>query len=181
MNFAQFWTDYGSATANGAVVLSAIAAFGVIYSGRNIARRRGTLDLILHIQSDKELIDAREKFIDLKAASTKMETFGHEAQRKSDEAKTIRKVLNIHELTAVAIQEGVIDERVFRRWFNKAYIDDFRACEQYVTAVRNSRGNQAILKEFEILATRWRNDEHFYDPPIWLKRKWWALVRFWRA
>jgi len=164
MDLITFWTTYGSAVANGAVVLSAIAAFAVIYSARGMARRQGTLELIMRIESDRELIDARAKYIDLKASATKLETYGAVTERKSDQAKTIRKILNIHELTAVAIQEGVIDERVFRRWFNKAYTDDHTTCQRYIEAVQKATGKSATLdgdgRTFaEVAATRGQAQE----------------------
>jgi hypothetical protein len=90
MSFVTFWTNHGSEVANGALVLSAIAAFAIIRSGRNVARRRGTLDLILHIESDRELIEAREKFIDLKVGSAKLDNFGMESEQSSQRSRNYR-------------------------------------------------------------------------------------------
>lgn len=167
----QFWHSYGSDIQNGAVVLSAVAAFVIIRDTRATARRRGTLDLILHQQSDRELIEAREGFTKLKSGTTKISSFGTHEKRNSPEAQSLKKVLNLHELTAVAIQEGVIDECVYRRWFNGTYIDDYEATKDYIQAVRKSFGNQKVFSEFEQTALRWKTDKAWGAPPAWWKRK----------
>lgn len=177
----DFWHTYGSDIQSGAVVLSAIAAFLVIRSARQNAKRRNTLDLILHHESDRDLIEARSKFNELKAGTTKLATYGTATQKNSKEAQTIRKVLNLHELTAVAIEEGVINERVFRRWFNTTFIKDFEATEAYITEARKTYENPKAFCEFERMARRWKADTAWYDSPTWWERKQEALSRLWRA
>ena len=166
-----FWHLYGSDIQNGAVVLSAVAAFLVIRDTRATARRRGTLDLILHQESDRELIEARDGFTALKDGTTKISSFGVPAQRNSPEARHLKKVLNLHELTAVAIQERVIDECVYRRWFNGTYIADYEATKAFIEAVRKSYGNEAVFSEFEKTALRWKNDQSWGAEPNWVRRK----------
>ncbi len=166
-----FWHTYGSDIQNGAVVLSAIAAFLVIRDARATARRRGTLDLILHQESDRELIEARDGFTLLKNGETKISSFGTPDKRNSDEARHLKKVLNLHELTAVAIQERVIDECVYRRWFNGTYIADYEATKAYIEAVRKSYGNDAVFSEFEKTALRWKSDKSWGEQPNWFERK----------
>jgi hypothetical protein len=176
-----FWHSYGSDIQNGAVVLSAVAAFAVINSARANGRKRSTLDLILHQESDRELIDARLKFNDIKAGSVRIATYGSPRKKNSTKAQTIRKVLNLHELTAVAIQEGVIDERVYRRWFNSTYVADYEATKGYISAARITYSNAHAFLEFERAAIRWRDDQTWNSPPGWWVRKWRAFSRIWTA
>lgn len=176
-----FWTNYGSDIQSGAVVLSAIAAFWVIYSARQNARRRNTMDLILHQESDRDLIEARAKFNELKAGTVKLATYASPEQKNSDHAQTIRKVLNLHELTAVAIEEGVIDERVYRRWFNTTYIKDHEAAEWYIVEARKTYDNPKAFCEFERTALRWKADKSWYYSPSWWARKKEAFRRLRRA
>ncbi|BEV00074.1 DUF4760 domain-containing protein [Novosphingobium olei] len=171
----QFWHTYGSDIQNGAVVVSAITAFIVIRDTRAVSRRRGTLDLIMHQESDAELIAAREGFTALKNGTTKISSFGVREKRTSDEAQHLKKVINLHELTAVAIQEGVIDECVYRRWFNGTYIDDYEATKDYISAVRSSYGNPKVFSEFEKTALRWKADKTWGAPPSFIRRKWDAV------
>ncbi len=176
-----FWNVYGSILTGGAVIISAILAFWVIIVNRAVSRRRGTLDILLHIESDQDLLTARQAFTTLVAGTEKLDKHGNDENRTSEAAKSIRTVLNVHELVAVSIQEGVIDEAVFRRWFNRTYIDDYKATEGYIRNVRAARKNPAIFKEFECLAKRWESDESWYNPPGWYSRKWSAAKSVFKA
>lgn len=177
----DFWTTYGPVLTGGAVIVSALVAIGVLISNRGIARRRATLDLILHIESDGDLIDARNAFSDIKKRDERSSTFGREDKRATDDAEHIRTVLNINELVAVSIQEGVIDERVYRRWFNSAFIDDYKSMTGYIEETRKWR-NAHVFKELEALATRWEaTNAAWYAGPSWFRRKGTALIKVFRA
>jgi hypothetical protein len=177
----NFWHTYGSDIQNGAVVLSAIAAFAVIQDARRTAKRRGTMDLILHQESDKELVEERQKFNKIKAGNIRLSSYGKPDKKASEEAQTLRKVLNIHELTAVAIGEGVIDECVYRRWFNGTYISDYQATKGYITEARRTHANPKAFSEFEKAALRWEEDVSWNANPGWWGRKVKALRSLWRA
>jgi hypothetical protein len=177
----EFWTVYGPIITGGAVIVSAITAVCVLFANRAIARRRATLDLIFHIQKDNDLIEARKTFVEVQKGTIKPGHYGTDEQRTSKQALAIRTVLNIHELTAVSIEEGVIEERVFRKWFNKTYFDDFETMRDFINAVRAHRNNNAIFKEFEAVAKKWKTDTAFYNNPSWLGRKWRALMAVRRA
>jgi hypothetical protein len=170
-----FWNIYGSIIVGGAVIVSAVGAIWVVTSSRAVARKRAALDLILHIESDGDLIIARNRFIDIIRSDTKSEVYGRDEKRGSEEAKAIRTVLNINELVAVSIRENVIDERVWRKWFNRAFINDYEEMTGYIGEVRTSRGNPAIFEALEETALRWKADETWYAKPSWLVRKWRAL------
>lgn len=166
-----FWHSYGSDIQNGAVVLSAVAAFRVISDARKTAKRRGTLDLILHQQSDSELITERENFNAIKNGETKPSLYGKPDKKGTEQAETLRKVLNIHELTSVAIQEGVIDECVYRRWFNATFIADYDVTKDYIGEIRKTYSNPKAFLEFEKTALRWKADVMWDAPPGWWGRK----------
>jgi hypothetical protein len=173
----DFWKFYGSDIQNGAVVLSAIAAFHVIRDNRRIAKRRGTMDLILHQESDRELVEARTEFNKIKSGETWPSHFGKPDRKNDPEAQIIRRVLNVHEMTAVAIREGVIDERVYRSWFNGTYISDFEAMKDYIAEARKTYANPRAFCEYETLAIRWRDDKAWGAPPSFLRRKWDAICK----
>lgn len=177
----SFWHTYGSDIQNGAVVLSAIAAFAVIRDSRRTARRRGTLDLILHQQSDAELVKSRAEFNKIKVGVERPSFYGKPGQEASAQFETIRKVLNIHELTAVAINEGVIDELVYRRWFNTTIINDREAMKDFIVEVRRTHSSPGAFCEFEKLAKRWRDDPNWNAAPGWFARKFQAASKLWRA
>lgn len=174
--FLSFWQAYGPILTGGAVIVSALIAFGVLLSNRSIARRRATLDLILHIESDGDLIQARKEFIKIKKSAVRSSEYGKEDRRDSDEANYIKTILNINELVAVSIKEGVISERVFRTWFNGAFIDDYNQMTGYITETRQWKKSDKIFVEIEALAKRWEStNDQWYAKPGWFKRKWQAL------
>lgn len=180
-SFLASWTTYGPVLTGGAVIVSAIVAIGILVTNRGIARRRATLDLILHIESDGDLIEARNAFSEIKKRDSRSSTYGKEDQRATDDAEHIRTVLNINELVAVSIQEGVIDERVYRRWFNSAFIDDHKTMTGYIEETRKWR-NPHVFKELEALAVRWEaTNPDWYAGPSWLHRKCVAVSKVWRA
>lgn len=82
-----------------------------------------------------------------------------------------------HGMTAVAIREGVIDERVYRSWFNGTYISDFEAMKDYIDEARRTYENPRIFCEYEALAIRWKEDRVWGAPPNFAKRKWTALLK----
>ena len=176
-----WWDAVDHHVATVAVVASAVGALWIVIASHRISRRRATLDIILQTESDKDLIRARKIFTRILEGNEKPEFWGMKENRKSDEAHAIRTVLNIHELMAVSIQEGVIDERVWRRWYNRGYISDYNEMVGYIKQVRAWKNNPALYKEFELLAQRWERDQRWYAPPGFFKRKYEAAIAFLRA
>ena len=177
----SIWHSYGSDIQSGAVVLSAIAAFALILDNRRTAKRRGTMDLILHQESDRELVEARVEFNRIKASEVRPSIYGKPDRKNEPQAQIIRRVLNVHELTAVAVKERVIDESVYRSWFNTTYIKDHDAMKDYIAEARKTYENPNAFCEFETMALRWQNDKSWRAPPDWPARKWAAVIVFWRA
>ncbi|WP_051881436.1 DUF4760 domain-containing protein [Parvularcula oceani] len=198
----------GGDLADAAVIVSAILALVLILSNRANTKRTNTLHFILQTEADKDIIRARERFIDIIRSGRKSNTYlagpdagssqkdaypakrgwgpgrkdregklSEEDEERRDDRLAIDKILNVHELTAVAIQEGALDERVFRRWYNKAYIRDYESMTGYIEAIRINRQNPAIFKELEALAKAWKEDRNFYAEPGWARRKWRALKK----
>jgi hypothetical protein len=138
------------------------------------------MDLILHQESDSELIEERVAFNAIKSGNIKPATYASNENRNSDQFSTIRKILNLHELTAVAISEGVIDEMVYRRWFNGTYISDYEATKNFIKIARVTYTNPNVFSEFERTALRWADDAWTPNPTAAM-RKWHALKRVWKA
>ncbi len=74
-----------------------------------------------------------------------------------------------------------MDERVYRRWFNRGFIRDYEDMTGYIDEVRTKHGNRALFKEFEGVAKSWREDITYYAPPGFFARKWRAILAFWKA
>lgn len=179
--FISFWTTYGSVITGGAVVISAITAIVVLRVNRSIARRRATLDLILHIETDGDIIKARKAMSTAKKNPAGSRAWSAVDKRDSDEANAIRTILNVNEIVAVSIAEDIIDEHIYHRWQRGAYIEDYRSMEDYVRGVREYWRNPSIYVEVEKLVHRWEGMPAFQDRPGWLERKRRALRDLSRA
>lgn len=139
------------------------------------------MDLILHQESDRELVEARVEFNKIKAAPDRPSLLGRPEHKNDPNAQIVRRVLNVHELTAVAIKEGVIDECVYRSWFNTTYIKDYEAMKDYIAEARKTYENPNAFAEFEAMALRWKEDKAWGAPPGLIKRKAYALAKVWQA
>ena len=98
-----------------AFVAAAIAIWGIL-TQRAIARRRATLDLIVKIESDSDLIAARKKFIELAKAPGGLGVWAELEKEQSEEVQSIRLVLNEFELISIGIQRGILDYDFFKLW-----------------------------------------------------------------
>lgn len=71
----------------------------------------------------------------------------------------IRQILNHYELIAIGIRENIIDEAIYRRWFQTGLIRDWEAASDLISRLRKDPdvpNRQSVYIEMEELATRWR-------------------------
>ncbi len=65
-------------------------------------------------------------------------------------------VLNVFEALAIAIDVGMIDEEVAKRFFRSIVREWWHQTESYIKARRAERDNTRLFKEFEWLFERWK-------------------------
>ena len=147
----------------------AVAVWGVI-SQRAITRRRATIELMAAAEADKDVIDARRKFIELARADGGLAVYAEEGKEKDADTQSIRLVLNSFELVAIGIQRGVIDYKLYKLWFRGGVIQYWMFAEPFVKRLRQRTSNKALYHEFEELA-RWIQDEKVKTPRRW---KWYG-------
>ena len=100
-------------TAIVAVSAAGVAAVGITIQWR-LARRRAAIDFFLKTEADKHLVDAYDEFW---AGIRHMRTIAIQdfcTSEKEDVRKhyfAVRKYLNVHELIAVGIKNGMFDDR----------------------------------------------------------------------
>jgi hypothetical protein len=128
-------------------IAALIAIWGVI-SQRQIARRRATLDYISSSKSNRELIAARRKFVDIAKAGG-LDSWAAENKEQTPEAQTIAEVLNQYELIAVGIQFGILDYSLYRRFSRSVTIRFWNHGHPYIVSLRNRLNNDMIYHEFE--------------------------------
>lgn len=168
---AFFMTPQVYVSIAASLIAAIIAIWGVI-TQRVIARRRATIDYITRQQSDGDLILARQKFIELSKDAAGLAHWAAEANENTEQAGYIRLVMNEHELIAIAIQKGVIDYGMYKRWNKSSTIKYWNHGAPFVMALRHRLGNPAIFHEFEELVGWLLDKENKMPKRTMWKGKW---------
>lgn len=158
---AYFIETYGPLITPGAILIPAAVAVGVMIYNANIARKRSTVDLVLHMWLNTTLIEARKTFNRLREDKAQFSEYALLENRNSKENICVLEVLNFNEFIAVGIFEKAFDEKTFKRLSRSRYIKDWDTLETYVSELRKSRGfpiGSVLFTEFEGLAKRWKAD-----------------------
>lgn len=137
---------------------SALAAWLVarqtVKEQRIIQAKKATLDLIASREVDKEFIDAKNDFNEQRDLGS----FSFEFAVKPPSTKireNVRIVLNDYELIAVGIQQGILDEEFYKKWFKGKMMRDYDAVRFFIAKVRVMSGNNEVYRTFENLAVSW--------------------------
>ena len=147
---AGFWIQ------TGAFLLSAIGAVAVIYYNNLAARKRATIDLVMHQKSDNRFMEARKK-IKLLMGNENECCAKYFKDHNSDEYKAILEVLNSYEFVASGIRETAFDESIYKRMQYSIVTSDWDSLHGFVAEIRNKNNAQTLYKEFEWLAMRWKD------------------------
>lgn len=154
------------------IVLSAIAAFAVIWHNGRMSRKSSTIQMVHNTFFDGGERESYDNFKDViqkhEDAGTPLSDLAGPAHDKSDEAEQVLRQVNSYELVALGITKGVFDERFYKRWFFSQLTRDYAKLVPYIEAVRARYQNQAYFCEFEALACRWQRKRHpVKHPPKW--------------
>lgn len=144
---------------------TAVAVWGII-SQRSITCRRATVDFIARLESDKDIIDARKKFIELAKKPGGLAKWADKNKEQTNETQAIRLTLNSYELISIGMQRGVFDPTLYMRWHKSGVLQAWSHAAPFVLALRTRTANEAIYHEFEELA-RYMKGQHMP------KRNWW--------
>lgn len=131
--------------------VTAVLAVWAIITQRIVSRRIATLEYIARVESDEDLINARNKFIEMTNDDGRLLKYADPAKYVTDEAHAIRLVLNEREQLAIGIQFGVLDKAYIRRYSRGTLIRDFRLAAPFIYKIRSHAKNPAIYHEFEDL------------------------------
>lgn len=133
-------------------IAAVIAIWGVL-TQRSIARRRATLDHFTRINPDRDMIEARKKFLELAAAPGGLAKWADPEHEASDEAAKIRLVLNDFELVSVAIQFGIMDYDFYHQQSHGTVSRYWKAAAPFIHAARQRTGRATLFHEFEEMAS----------------------------
>jgi Domain of unknown function (DUF4760) len=132
---------------------SLIAIWGVL-SQRVITRRQVTLDHIAHLESDRDIIEARKLFVELAKEPGGLAKWAEADQEQTTQALAIGRILNSYELISIGIQRGIIDYELLKRWHRASAIKYWERGGPFVMRIRERLGNDMFFHEFEQM-TRW--------------------------
>jgi hypothetical protein len=145
-------------TAIVAVSAAGVAAVGITIQWR-LARRRAAIDFFLKTEADKHLVDAYDEFW---AGIRHMRTIAIQdfcTSEKEDVRKhyfAVRKYLNVHELIAVGIKNGMFDDRTCYDFWSRVLIRCVEAAKPVLTYLRERPGHEATNIELESLYLKWK-------------------------
>jgi hypothetical protein len=144
-----------TATIAGVALIIALAS---IFVQRGLARRRAALDFFFKTEMDKSTVDAYNSY---ESAIEKFKKHGSAKALYDDDAeyRSVRAYLNIHELVAVGIHTGVLDEKVCYNFWSDELIEAFEDSKSLIDYIR-SMGSVFSYTEFEKLSKKWtKRDE----------------------
>jgi hypothetical protein len=154
--------DWGSVpqwiTAGVAVSAATVAATGIAVQYR-LARKRAAIDFFLKTEGDKQLLDAYDDFWNGIETMKKMPindfcTSADLEIRKNYFA--VRKYLNVHELVAIGIKNGMFDSQTCYDFWCGVLCRSVEAAQPVLAHVRARPGRSATYSELESLYRDWK-------------------------
>jgi len=152
-------------TATVAVFAVVVAAVGIGVQ-RTVARRRAAIDFFIKTEMDQHLIDAYDDFwmgIDSMKEhirATKLDEFcGSKDKDIRKHYFAVRKYLNVHELVAVGIKDGMLDGKICHDFWSGVLIRCVEAARPVLDHVRRRPGGQLTYSELETLYGDWKRTE----------------------
>ena len=142
-----------------------VAAIASIRSQREIARKRAATDFFLKTEMDPAILLSHEKYLEAIDKLKMVTTDKGEMQSSfanTSEYWTIRNYLNLHELIAVGLLNGVFDEKVcYDFWSGELVLAHMNALPliKYVQRLQNSRN---VYAEMDKVAKRWVPRRNIY-------------------
>lgn len=150
--------DTTTAIATTTILAVIVAVWGVV-SQRAIARRQLTYQQIVKFLTDKDVIDARRKFIEIAKSNDGLSPYAASDKETSIEHQQINLTMNFFELFSIGVQKGVIDYDLFKMWNRSTVIQYWNYARPFATALRTRLGNDLLFCEFEQLANWFKADQ----------------------
>lgn len=135
------------------LAISAGAAILSIHRNTVIARRRATVDLLLHQRTDEELKAARAVVSPIVHAQTVSDYANKENGGK--ERSAILVILNNYEFIATGIKHKAFDFNIYREMWFSSLMRDWNAFYPFITDLRSkTEKHKTSFQEFEWLAKK---------------------------
>lgn len=125
---------------------------------RKISALRATLDFVSRTEvGNPGWRETRSLFIRLASDDGQglLDLVSPKGPSQIDEAVKVALYLSHCEFVAVAIQEGAMDEKMYKKWQRTNYVTTWRDAEAYITARRKNKSHPSMYENFEALAKKW--------------------------
>lgn len=117
-----------------AIFVTGIAAFVAAILGlrdqRRVARQRVTFEHLTRIDRDKDMIEARAKFIEYCGNPGKLADLAGHDKISTAEAQYVTRILNNWEMISIGIQMDIIDFELLKRYNKSAIINHWDNASQ---------------------------------------------------
>ena len=141
------------------VMIGVIVAITSIASARTIARRKQTADLMFGTRADDNLSKGYKCLQRLHTApDSNMRSFASDEKSNSDDANSIRYVLNHWERVFVGVRQGIYDEKMLREANYNTVIRVWAQAKPYIEAVREAEQKPTYYQCLESAARRWKKN-----------------------
>jgi len=136
------------------VVFAAVGVVATIVWNRIVTRRRATIDILLADQTNFELLKVRAEFA---RHNGSFDPLFDRSTWFTPESFFLISICNRYELVAIGIQEGIVDERLYKKTWRTTLVRDWIRLRSGIISRRNQANHPAMFCEFETLAKRWAN------------------------
>ncbi len=146
---------------------AAVIALWGILTQRALTRRQTTLNTLSELESDKDLIEARQRFVKLTRNAAALVSLADDAPFRGNKKvdpeieanmQAIRLVFNHWELIAIGMQFKSIDFHMVKRYARGQIINDWGDVAPLIFALRKKYSQPAMYHEIEELARSLRDN-----------------------
>ncbi|MDC2888827.1 DUF4760 domain-containing protein [Psychrosphaera algicola] len=128
-------------------------AYQAIYSNRDIARKKNSIDTILHAKNDGKLRNAITVTGQIHNNADKtIKSFAYESKKFTKGASEFRYCLNFYEYISVGIRHGIYDEIVMKESMCGTVTRVYERCKPFIQTLRLQNQAPTAYCEFERLA-----------------------------
>lgn len=153
-------------------LLGVLVAVISVLSARATAKKKQSADLLSSTRSDEELVTGLRCLSSLhNRDDANIRQYAHDSKADTDEAKSIRYVLNHYEYVAVGLQSGIYDESMLRRASHNTVVSLYTHARPFIEALREHKNRPTLYQEMQCMAERWVE----LGPPKKRKKQWWAF------
>lgn len=149
----------GEKVRNFAVIMGVVIAIWSLRTTIILARRKQSSDLVFSARNDESFV-AGIRALRAHRANDDVRLLAVHPGIKSDDAASLRYILNYFEALAVGARNGIYDEKILYLNYRTTLIHVFDAAMPFIREIRVSQDNATLYKELGWLAMRWKRAEN---------------------